>query len=355
MWRYRLPLRSETRLTADGAVLDWSERTYDDIHRLRSLSHSDGTSETNAYSCCRLLWRCDREGRKTLRSAQTGTDSLYYAEEDVWLGEAENGEWGTGNGGFRVTQHFFDGLGRETNTVTYAGSTPGEAVVPSHSSQLSQMSQTSTEYLIDEFNSHAQRRTDERGKVTERSTDIADYSHTETTETVSTNGVVVLTTKSRSYLGGGTSLRREWIDVAAAPSPSQKWTDERRFTDYAPDGRRIERIVTESSDNGVVTNSVSTYDLLGRLVTVATPCTALGGSQSPATAITSNAYDGASTRILSSTFHAPALTPRTTFYIYNDLGEQVGTVLDGVTNRTDTAYETNSSNVVWRVFDPEVL
>ncbi len=71
--------------------------------------------------------------------------------------------------------------------------------------------------------------------------------------------------------------------------------------------------------------------------------------------VTSNAYNGASTRILSSTFHAPTLAPRTTFYIYNDLGEQVGTVLDGVTNRTDTTYETDSSNVVWRVVTSTVV
>ena len=38
-----------------------------------------GLYETNAYSCCRLLWRRDREGRKTLRSAQTGT-----ATNEAW-------------------------------------------------------------------------------------------------------------------------------------------------------------------------------------------------------------------------------------------------------------------------------
>ncbi len=35
--------------------------------------YSDGTSETNAYSCCRLLWRRDRKGRTTLRSAKLGS------------------------------------------------------------------------------------------------------------------------------------------------------------------------------------------------------------------------------------------------------------------------------------------
>ena len=82
-----------------------------------------GLYETNAYSCCRLLWRRDREGRKTLRSAQTGTDHLYNAIEDVWLADIST------NGQYRVTQRFYDALGRETNTVVYAGTTPGEAVV----------------------------------------------------------------------------------------------------------------------------------------------------------------------------------------------------------------------------------
>ena len=55
--------------------------------------YSDCTSTTNAYSCCRLLWRRDRECRRVLRSGVTGYDQLYNADEDVWLGEMENEEW----------------------------------------------------------------------------------------------------------------------------------------------------------------------------------------------------------------------------------------------------------------------
>ena len=36
-------------------------------------------------------------------------------------------------------------------------------------------------------------------------------------------------------------------------------------------------------------------------------------------------------------------------FLYNEFGEQVGSVLDGVTSRADVAYETDASNVVWRV------
>ncbi|MBR6586243.1 MAG: hypothetical protein IKK82_02370, partial [Kiritimatiellae bacterium] len=119
-------------LSADDTVVAEEVSSYDEKNRLRSTTYFDGTFITNAYSCCRLLWRQDREGRKVLRSAKTGTDHLYNAEEDVWLAELGNGERGTGTG-FRVTQHFFDAIGRETNTVVYAGSAPGEAVEASAS------------------------------------------------------------------------------------------------------------------------------------------------------------------------------------------------------------------------------
>ena len=67
------------------------------------------------------------------------------------------------------------------------------------------------------------------------------------------------------------------------------------------------------------------------------------------TIITANAYDGATTRVLSSTCTAGGLPPQTTTFLHDDCGEQVGAVLDGITNRTDLSYETDASNVVWRV------
>ena len=352
---YRLPLREETRLSSSDAVLEWSERTYDDIRRLRSVAYSDGTSETNAYSCCRLLWRRDREGRKVLRSAQTGTDSLYYAEEAVWLADVGNGEWGTGNGatnGFRVTQHFFDGFGRETNTVTYAGTTPGEAVSPFHSSQLSQMSRKTANYHDDWHGGYSES-TDERGAVTLRwrSASSSCESHG---ETILTNGADVLRTTTTAYRNGGTTTRREWAAPGGSQSPATSaWTEEHRFDEYDQSGRRVAYVVTESSDCGVVTNTVSTYDLLGRLVSSAVPCVTTTPSSS-AFATTTYAYDGTSSRLLSSTCTAGDVV-RTTTYLYNGLGERIGTVLYGVTNRTDIAYETDASNVVWKVETSSVV
>ncbi|MBQ7187951.1 MAG: hypothetical protein IJR99_00900, partial [Kiritimatiellae bacterium] len=349
---YGTLLRRMTRLTDGDTIIADEQSIYDNKNRLRSTTYLDGTSLTNAYSCCRLLWKRDRERRKVLRSAQTGTDHLYHAEEDVWLANVST------NGGYRVIQHFSDALGRETNTVTYVGTTPGEAAVPIGEAALlplqnaggGQLAVATVTTSYPHGGSDYAIHTDERGKVTVSRTDI--YSdHTETVETVFTNGVEVVKTKTRSYLGGGSSFRREWNAApvpGGLPSPATAWTEEYRSTSYAADGRRVEYLVTASSDYPLVTNSVSTYDLLGRLVTTAR----LGANDS--LIVTSNAYDGTTSRILSSSYTAGDVV-RTTTYLYNDLDEQVGTVLDGITNRTDIIYETDTSNIVWRVETAAVI
>ena len=334
---YRLPLREESRLSSDGSLLEWSDRTYDDIRRLRSVAYSDGTSETNSYSCCRLLWRRDREGRKVLRSAQTGTDSLYYAEEAVWLSDVST------NGAYRIVRHFFDGFGRETETVTHTGTAPGEATMPYEPSADQTPSRTTTEYFDDWLGGYSET-TDERGAVTTRWRSSGPSSESQS-ETVLTNGTDVLTTTTTAYRNGGTTIRREWTEETAQ-SP-YRWTEERRFTDYAADGRRIEYVVTESSDCGTVTNSVSTYDQIGRLAS-----SAVRGANG-STIVTSNAYEGMSSRILSSIYTAGDVV-RTTTYLYNDFGEQVGTVLDGVTSRNDIIYEQHS-NEWWKVETSSVI
>ena len=323
---YDTILRRTTRLTSNDAIIADEQSTYDNQNRLRSTTYFDGTSLTNAYSCCRLLWKCDREGRKVLRSAQTGTDHLYNAYEDVWITNvtsATNHEPPTTNHGFRITQHFYDALGRETNTVTYVGTTPGEATTPAGGTRSCASAVTTTypyggsDYSVS---------TDERGRVTIRRTDILSDC-IETGEAVFTNGVEVVRTKSRSYFGGGFSTRREW--------DGDKWTEERRFEDYAADGNRIEYVVTESYDYGVVTNSVSTYDLLGRLVSTAVP----GANGS--TIVTLNTYDGTTARILSAaTTDSPVVT-----YGYNSRGELTSTSQDGKTVLNETSYETISQQI----------
>ena len=334
-------LRRAEYMTATGALIGNEVSTFDEKNRLRSTVYFDGTFITNAYSCCRLLWRQDREGRKTLRSAKTGTDHLYNAEEDVWIADVST------NGGYRVTQHFFDALGRETSTVVCVGTVPGEAVESDfikHRDTKTQSESVSeplslcvkTEYPYG--GSDYSIRTDERGKVTISQTDILGDA-IESIETIFTNDIEVITTKNRTYLGGGSSMRREWPVGRAALCPPQEyaWTEERRFSDHAQDGKRIDYVVTESSDCGVVTNSVSTYDLLGRLVTRET---ALG-------TVTCH-YNGISYRMTGQTFVAGNITRESVFF-YDDCGNQVGVLQDGITTRADTSYETDISNITWRV------
>ena len=304
-------LRRTTRLTVGGTIVADEQSVYDEKNRLRSTTYLDGTSITNAYSCCRLLWTRDREGRKTLRSAHTGTDHLYHAMEDVWLADVST------NGSFRVTQHFFDALGRETNTVVYAGTTPGEAVAATTPPPSQILSIVSTSYPHP--GSDYAVRIDERGAETRTERSILNNAE-ETVESVRTNGVEVLRTVNRTFLGGGSLLRREW--------GAGNWTEERRFDDYAPNGRRISFIVTTSSDCGTVTNSVTTYDLLGRLIETRRP----GANGSVLT--TSCAYDGATNRKVSeTTTGSPAVS-----YEYDALGDLAATIQDGRSVSTATDY-----------------
>lgn len=314
---YGTVLRRTTRLTDGNTIIADEQSIYDSQNRLRSTTYLDGTSLTNAYSCCRLLWKRDREGRRTRRSALTGSDHLYNAIEDEWLADVST------NGMFRVTQHFFDALGRETNTVVYAGSTPGEATNSLASAGKALSSETT---VYPDGDSDYAVHTDARGRVTVRRADVLGGC-VERGEAVFTNGVEVVRTKSRSYFGGGMSTRREW--------GGDKFTEERRFEDYAADGCRIEYVVTESHDCGVVTNSVSTYDLLGRLVS-----SAVRGANG-STIVTVNAYDGTTARILSAaTTGLPVVT-----YGYNERGERASTSQAGTTILNDASYETISQQI----------
>ena len=147
-------------------------------------------------------------------------------------------------------------------------------------------------------------------------------SRIKTVESVYTNDAEVVQTKSRTFFGGGISTRREWGDG--------KWSMTRQFADYAPDGKRLEYMITESVDCGTITNSVSSYDLLGRLIAKKVP----GVNDSEI--LTVNSYDGASSRLLSSsTTDSPSVN-----YYYNERGEHIGTSQDGKTIRNETTYET---------------
>ena len=310
-------LRRAEYLTANDTLIGNEVSTYDEKNRLRSTTYFDGAYITNAYSCCRLLWRQDREGRKTLRSAKTGEDHLYFAEEDVWLSQVST------NGQYRVTQHFFDAIGRETNTVVYVGSTPSEAIEKS-ASNGKRYSATKTEYPYG--GSDYAVSTDERGKVTISRTDIQ-LDAMETGEIVFTNGLEVIKTKSRTYFGGGSSVRREW--------GGDKWTEERRFTDYADDGKRIDYVVTDSYDCGIVTNFVSIYDLLGRVVSVSVP----GANSSRI--VTETSYHGSSIKKILETITGSLPIQ----YRYNVRGELWEKQQGASLIRNESLYETISGEV----------
>ena len=126
-----------------------------------------------------------------------------------------------------------------------------------------------------------------------------------------------------------------------------KWTRETRSTAYdGTSGCRAETVLAESSDYPAVTKSVTEYDFLGRAVSVATP---LG--------VTSNFYDGATSRLLRVTRTGSP----DTLYAYDALGGVIATALDvdgdGTVayagtdriTRTDTRYEEDESNAWWRV------
>ena len=310
-----------TYLMDGGVLIDEETSTYDEKNRLRSTTYSDGTSLTNAYSCCRLLWSKDRQGRKTLRSAVTGQDQLYYADEEVWLRDIST------NGEHKVTQHFFDGLGRETETVVYAAAVSGEAT--NFAASDGKRLRSSVTYYP-HGGSDSSVAIDERGKVTE-SVNFEYEDRTENEELVYADEYATeptMRTMTISQRGGMNVTEKEWDD---------KWTREYDVADYDANGCEVRYEITESSDYGTVTNRITHSDFLGRAVLVETP---LGN--------TATAYDGATSRAVASTFTAADVSQVTT-PVYNDWGESVGSVRDGVTNRNDVAYEMDGDGAWWKV------
>ncbi len=334
-------LRASTYLSATDALVADEINAYDEKNRLRSTTYLDGTFSTNSYSCCRLLSSTDRDGRTVLRSARTGTDHLYYAIEDIWLANLST------NGAFRVTQHFFDALGRETNTVTRTSTTPGGANRPGEP-QGGGGFQSAVSISYPDGGSDYAIRTDERGAVAVTRTDLLPEA-VRTTEILSTNGIEVLRTITTTLHDGATTTRREWTASGGASRPGEPqgggglqsavWTSTTTSTTYLPTGHRVETTVTTASDVPAVTNSVATYDLLGRLVSTLRP-----GANGAAIA-TTNLYDGASSRILSSTTTGSP----TIFYDYNARGERISASRENKTAETETTYETDASNIVWRI------
>ena len=325
---YGSVLREWSVHSASGMALDERRHLYDDKNRLRSTIHADGSSTTNAYSCCRLLWSQDRAGRKVLRSAVTGEDHLYYAMEDVSLGQLPNANanapgyapyenYTSGDNHYRVTQHFMDALGRETNTVIRTCKTQGAAENRDWTCSGWRTSETTAyPYGVSDYEVS----TDMRGNET--TTIRHAYSDRDEVETVESNK----TTTATTYRNGASTMYEEWSDG--------RWKHTAQTGSYGANGCRIDTTTTMASDHAAVTAQTIYRDFLGRMVREVRP-----------TSDVTYTYDGASPRVLSAT---DSISGETVTRLYNDLGEAVGQVKNGVTNRTDTTYEV-SSNVLWRV------
>ena len=329
-------LYTATLLRSTGATLDWQANAYDDKNRLRSTLYSDGSSTTNAYSCCRLLWWTDRNGAKFVRSATTGTDHLQYAIEEVSISErTKDVHYGPLFPGFSLSHkaiiHLQDALGRETKTVTGVArnSTPGNYLP-----ELTPSSQVSAETLYPYGTSDYRIDFDENSVMTQRTIERYVDSTVETTAVYHPTNLSseVASEQTVSY-GNGHTDRYATSEYGLVHESS--------FSDYTPDGCLFQISTTETSDTPIlVTNSIVSQDFLGRTVLTRTP----GFGR---WIVSSNDYDGASMRILSSTMVSGSGS-RKTLYIYDDLGDSVGSlddVADGSTS--ETYYETIDSEI-WK-------
>ena len=313
-------------------AFDWQTHAYDDKNRLRSTRYADGSSSTNVYSCCRLLWTMDRDGNKVLRSAVTGSDHLYHAMEEVSLRELTEADpfYYAPARYFRVTQHFMDALGRETNTTVRTSRFEGTATVPGFTSPAYPCFTDTTIYPdgTSDYRVHTNRR---GVRSVSWNTSLPDREEQVTQTFHPTNlTAYVLLVSNVTWRSGHSLIARSWADG---------WTRETHLTDYTDEGCRRELAITTASDMlSVVTNSVTLYDFLGRPVSTATP--APGGTW----LITTNSYAGATSRLVRS--EAAGLPPVT--YTFDALGDPVGTTRSGITVASDTRYE-SISNEVWRV------
>ena len=337
--RYGSVLYEATQLSASPNVeFGWRRHRYDEKNRLVSTVYDDGSIETNEYSCCRELSHTDRSGAKILYSATTGTENLYRAEEDVYLRQLPPGgdyRYGSGLGNyvlnasrtaFRVHRHYFDAFGRETNTITQVSTVPGAMTNSTYAGRTENAYwSSSTVRYADGFSDRCET-VDEKGLRT---------------LTVNSSDQEAETTTANEYAEGEVSPSRTVIEKSVRGGGSESVTmtvgaavTNATFSVYAADGERSEYSVRTASDrDGTVTNSVSTFDFLGRLRSMTT-----GESSSEFS------YDGCGANAVA--VH-DAVSGLTVTNLYDATGLNVGTVCAGVVNECDEDYE-GDSGVWWR-------
>lgn len=316
---YGVVLRRATCLTADDSVVDEQTNVYDDQNRLRARTFRDGTSLTNSYSCCRLLWSRDQKGRTVHRSAVTGQDHLYWAEEERWLADPRlRAASAATNGGFRTTQHFCDSFGRETNRITYVAATAGEAVARTASDGAPRLEERTEFQGLGEENFT---RTDIRGKMTFFFTghdDDRDVAFEETSD-----GVRSAYEERVEIRNGRRSVRKHWDNAQ---------TETTTETDYDAAGLKTVVETTASADYGTVTNRVVEYDFLGRRL-----------RETTSEGATVHLYRGAA-GVRTGTVYTAGYVSRATEILHDARGAEVGTEVNGVVDRTDETDEPWNGN-----------
>ncbi len=309
---------------ASDKVFDEKQYFYDDKNRLVSTRYADGSFTTNAYSCCRLLYSIDRNGRKTLRSAVTGQDHLYYAMEEVYLADLPHDNryvpyemFASDYNAYRVTQHFMDALGRETNIIVRTCKTVGVATNATWSCRGWRTSATSEyPYGVSDY----EIATDVRGN--QKATIHTAFANRDVIETIETNKTTTVTT----FRNGSFVLREEWKDG--------KWRQKKQTQAYTNNGGLIETTILTTSDHDTVMESTVYRDFLGRTIREVRP-----------TADVTYTYDGTSSRVITAT---DAMSNQTIMYLYNEYGEAVGQTKNGVISYNDIGYELES-NILWQV------
>ena len=331
---YGLTLYEATQLTADpGVEFGWRRHTYDSRHRLRFTQYDDGSSETNAYDCCRLLFRIDRNGAKTFYCSTPETAHLYHAEEEVYLAQLPSGDkyyYDTGThtafkNSFRVTRHFLDVFGKETNTVVRHSRNQEASAIDMNPSDTYEYAMTSSESCPFGLPGVGEA-VDARGLRTVMRDWDSQLAHvTSSEEWLPESSCPDVVVTNVSYRGGGS------VTVRAS---SGHVVTNRNLSVYGADGTRRGYSVTESGDCGAVTNSETACDFLGRTILVQTPVSCV-----------SNSYVGASSRVASSFDVASGIVATN---MYDVMGEHVGVASCGLLDESWTRYM-QSGGAWWRI------
>ena len=332
-WNYGDLLYEAEAISADGTEFGWARHSYDGKNRLRFTQYDDGSWETNAYSCCRLLWSIDRTGAKRLRSAHTGTDRVYYADEDVYIaalpddGFLRPDDWDGANlkDKFRIVQHYLDGLGRETNRWVRSHYTQGIAESPSFQQTKSAHAITRTEYP--QGVSDVKVTIGPTGcETSERRVVTAFNERVETEErdpNSATSSVVCVVDQAR---GGARVERRSFADG--------RWRETSEWNEYGADGCRRRIVRKCSSELSSVTNRFERYDFLGRVIRQIAP-----------SSDEVLAYVGAGNLVVS---RQDLCSDVVTTNLYDEAGELVGSVSGGVVRRSDTTYSLRDGDL-WKI------